>query len=112
MQIREKPPVVVEQDVEHLMKGDMIEIRDTILDLIPTVARRHDIQVGQVRIMLHDFVEDDWENVIFEIRVVSDEDSAFAYWESVSDAVSQAGKGMDQVMQDTLNDHVGVFVEW
>ena len=112
MQTREKPPVIVESDVKRLIKGDMIEIRDTILGLIPTVARRHSIKVDCVRIRLHYIIEDDWENVIFEIHVVSDEDSAFRYWEAISDAVSKAEKSMDQAMQDTLNDHVGVFVEW
>ena len=38
MQLREKPPVVIDPDVMHLMKGDMIEIRDTILDLATSVA--------------------------------------------------------------------------
>ena len=112
MQTRERPPVNVEPDVEHLIKGDMLAIRDTVLDLIPTVARRHSIEVDHVRIRLHYIIEDDWENVIFEIHVASDEDSAFRYWEAISDAVSKAAKEMDQVMQDTLNDHVGVFVEW
>ena len=112
MQLREKPPVVVDPNVMHLMNGDMIDIRNTILDLISVVAGQHGIEVGHVRIMLHNFVEDDWENVIFEVHVVADEDRAFVYWEAVSDAVSQAGEGMDQMIQDTLNDHVGVFVEW
>ena len=112
MRIREKPPVVVDPSVEHLMKGDMIEIRNTILDLIPTVAGCHGIQIDRIRIMLHVFAEDDWENVIFEIYVAADEDSAFAYWEAVSDAVSQAEEGMEKAMQDTLNYHVGVSVEW
>jgi hypothetical protein len=112
MQIREKPPVVVDPDVDHLMKMDMIEIRDTLLDLATRIAEHRDIRIEMIAIRLHHFIEDDWENVIFEIHVSADEASGFAYWEAVCDAISEVGKNMSKSAQAALNDHVGVFVEW
>ena len=75
MQIREKPPVVVDPEVERLMKKDMIEIRDTVLDLAARVAENRDIRIDRILIRLHYFIEDDWENVVFEIHVSADEES-------------------------------------
>ena len=112
MQIREKPPVVVDPSVEHLMKGDMIEIRDLVLDKAISVAEVMTVPIEKVWIRLLYLAEDDWADVIFEVHVAADEDTAFAYWEAVSDAVSQATEGLEKAMQDTLNYHVGVFVEW
>ena len=112
MQIREKSPVVVDPEVERLMKKDMIEIRDTVLDLAARVAENRDIRIDRILIRLHYFIEDDWENVVFEIHVSADEESGFAYWEAICDAISEAEKNLPKSVQDTLNDHVGVFVEW
>ena len=112
MQTRHLPPVLVAPEVEHLMKGEMIDIRGTILHLASRVAENRGICIDRILIRLHYFIEDDWENVVFEIHVSADEESGFAYWEAICDAVSEAEKKMSKSVQDTINDHVGVFVEW
>ena len=111
MQLREKPPVVVDPNVMHLMKGDMIEIRDTILDLAASVADSRGIHIDQILIRLHYYIEDDWADVTFDIQVSADDDAAFSYWEAVSDAVTEAQKGMPETTARTLDD-VGVLVDW
>ena len=112
MQLREKPPVVVDPDVMHLMKGDMIDIRDTILNLAVKVAERRDIPIVRVAIRQGYIIEDDWEDVILEVHVAADEDRAFEYWEAVCDSMSEVEQGMTKAAQDLLNERVTVFVEW
>ena len=111
MQTREKPPVIVEPDVENLMKGDMIDIRNTILDLAASVADSRGIHIDRIVIRLHYYVEDDWANVAFDIQVSADDDAAFSYWEDVSDAITEARKEMPEITARMLDD-VGVLVYW
>lgn len=111
MQIRDKPPVIVESDAERLMKGDMIEIRDTILDLADSVADSRGIHIDRILIRLPYYIEHDWEGVTFDIQVSADDDAAFSYWEEVSDAVTEAQERMPETTARRLND-VGVLVYW
>ena len=112
MQLREKPPVVIDPDVMHWMTGDMIDIRNTVLDLAASVADNRGVQIDRIVIRLGYIIEDDWEDVILEVHVDADEDSAFAYWEAVCDSIPEVQQGMTEESQDLLNDRVTVFVEW
>ena len=111
MQLREKPPVVIDPDVMHLMKGDMIDIRNTILDLAASVADSRGVHIDRIVIRLHYYIEDDWGNVAFDIQVSADDDAAFLYWEEVSDAITEAQKEMPETAARILDD-VGVLVYW
>ena len=99
MQLREKPPVVIDPDVEHLMKGEMLEVRDLMLDRAIALAETHDIAIARIMIRSRVWTEDDCEDddcedcedkdVVFEIDVdTRDDDRAFRYWEAVSDAMT------------------------
>ena len=112
MQLREKPQVVMDPNVMHMMKGDMIDIRDKVLNLAVWVAEKRGIPIDQIAIRQGYIIEDDWEDVIFEVHVAADEDSAFSYWEAVCDSIPQVQQGMTKESQDLLNDRVAVFVEW
>ena len=92
MQTREKPPVVVHPDVEHLMKGHMLKIRDLMLDRIIALADTHEITIIRIMIQPRVWTEDDCEDedVVFAIDVDSDDDARVVrYWEAVSDAMSE-----------------------
>ena len=91
MQLREKPPVVIDPDVMHLMKGEMIEVRDLLLDRAIALAETHDIHIVRILIQSRVWTEDDCEDedVVFDIDVdTQDDDGAFRYWEAVSDAMT------------------------
>ena len=111
MQTREKPPVVVHPDVEHLMKGDMLAIRETVIDVAASIADSHGIQIDRIVIRLHYYVEDDWGNVAFDVQISADDDAAFSYWEEVSDAITEARLEMPENTAHMLDD-VGVLVYW
>ncbi len=111
MQLREKPPVVIDPDAAHLMKGDMVAIRDTIVELAASVAAVRGIHIDRIVIRLHYYIEDDWGNVAFDIQVSADDDAAFSYWEEVSDAITEARKEMPETTAHMLDD-VGVLVYW
>ena len=112
MQLREKPQVVMDPEVMHMMKGDMIDIRDMVLNLAVKVAEKHGIPIVRIAIRQGYIIEDDWEDVILEVHVAVDEDSAFAYWEAVCDSISEVEQGMTKGSQDLLNERMAVFVEW
>ena len=91
MQTREKPPITVHPDVEHLMKGDMLQVRDFMLDRITALAEIHNVAIVRIMIQCRVWTEDDFddEDVVFTIDVDTDDDArAFRYWEAVSDAMS------------------------
>ncbi len=111
MQLREKPPVVIDPDVMHLMKGDMIDIRNTILDLAASVADSRGIHIDRILIRLHYYIEDDWGNVAFDIQVSAEDEAAFSYWEAISDAITDTQKEMPGTTACMLDD-VGVLVYW
>ena len=106
------PPIVVDPNVERLMKGDMIAIRDMILGHVATVSEIRGVPVKEVRVKLWTNPEDDWEDVEFEIHLVGDQETAFAYWDGIADAIDESARGMSEDMLYTLNYHVGVGVEW
>ena len=91
MQIREKPPVVIDPGVEHLMKGAMLEVRDLLLDRAIALAETHDIPIVRIMIRPRVWTEDDCEDedVVFAIDVDANDDAqALRYWEAVSDAMT------------------------
>ncbi len=91
MQTREKPPVVVQPEVEHLMKGDMLKVRDLMLDRAVALSESHGIPIVRIMIRSRVWTEDDCEDkdVVFEIDVdTQDDDRASRYWEAVSDAMT------------------------
>ena len=113
MQIREKPSIFINMDVEHLMKGKMLDAQDVALDVIKTVAERKDVQVDRVLVRLSSSSECDCENVIYEIHTPVDDETGFEFWEAVSDALAEAAKdkALDEGMRDILNDRVLELVE-
>lgn len=105
------PPIVVDPNVERLMKGDMIAIRDMILGHVAAVSNAKGVQINEVRIMLRRDVEDPcWEEVAFDINLAADMETAFEYWSAVSNAVGESGKIMTEKMQDTLSGHAAIGV--
>ena len=110
-QIKRTPPIVVDTDVERLMTGDMIPIRDMILGHVAAVSEVRGAPIKEARITLRMDAENCcWEEVAFDINLAADMETAFAYWSAVSNAVGESGKGIAEKMQDTLNGHVGIGV--
>ena len=106
------PPIVVDPNVERLMTGDMIAIRDMILGHVAAVSEVWGAPINEVRIALCGDADNCcWEEVAFDINLAADMETAFAYWSAVSNAVGESGKDMTEKMQDTLNGHVGVGVD-
>ena len=106
------PPIVVDPNVERLMKGDMIPIRDMILGHVAAVSEVRGVPINEVRISVCANPEDDWEDVDFEIHLVGDQETAFAYWDGIADAIDESARDMSEDMLYTLNHRVGVGVEW
>ena len=91
MQLREKPPVVIDPDIEHLMKGEMLEVRDLMLNQAIALAETHSIPIVRIMIRSRVWTEDDCEDedVVFAIDVdAQDDDRVFRYWEAVSNAMT------------------------
>ena len=92
IQTREKPPVVVYPDVEHLMKGDMLKVRDLMVDWTIALAETHDIAIVRIMIQSRVWTEDDSEDedVVFTIDVDAHDDArALSYWEAVSEVMTE-----------------------
>lgn len=105
------PPIVVDPNVERLMKGDMIAIRDMILGHVATVSDAKGVRINEVRITLRRDEEDPcWEEVAFDINLAADMETAFKYWSAVSNAVGESGRSMTEKMQDTLSGHAAIGV--
>ena len=112
MQTREKPPVVVHPDVEHLMAGDMLKVRDLMLERSIALAETHDIAIVRIMIQSRVWTEDDCEDedVVFAIDVDADDDArVFHYWENVSDAMT--AETVPQSLRGIL-DNTWVQVYW
>ena len=105
------PPIVVDPNVERLMKGDMLAIRDIALDGAVKVSESMGVHVKEVRISLWQSPEEDWEYVAFDIRVVADDETVSSYWEGVLDEVAKSEPGMSEDMLNTLIYQVGIAVE-
>ena len=112
MQTREKPPVVVHPDVEHLMKGPMIEIKDLIVDRACQVAQDLDVQIDQVSVWEYYDYEEEWSRIIFETCISEDDEIALAYWETVVDTVWDDQVQISKAARGILDDDVSVFVHW
>ena len=112
MQTREKPPVVVHPDVEHLMEGYMLSIRDHILGTATEVAEAHGVEIEQFRIRELYCYDEDWSKVIFETCISADDEAAFAYWEAVVDSVWADRGSLSEPAQSALDEDVTVFVHW
>ena len=105
------PPIVVDPNVERLMKGDMLAIRDMILGHAAAVSEVRGVPINEVRIALCGDADNCcWEEVAFDINLAADMETAFAYWSAVSNAVGESSKGMTEKMQDTLSDRAGIGV--
>ena len=109
---KEPPPLVVDPKVERLLVGDMLEIRDIVLDCAVKVSDAKGIPVKEVRVKLWQDPASDWEDVDFEIHLVGDQEMAFDYWEDVANAIGERTENMSEEMRYTLDYHVGVSVEW
>ncbi len=112
MQTRQLPPVLVAREVEHLMKDDMIDIRDHVLKCASTVSENRGITLAQVRVRELYCYEEDWSKVIFETCVTADADEAFAYWEAVDNAVWDNRRELSESAQVALDEDVTIFVRW
>ena len=112
MQTSQLPPVVVTPDVERLMKGDIIDIRDLVLKWAVIVSENRGIELVQVRVRELYSYEEDWSKVIFEMCVRADDDMAFAYWKAVDDAVWDNRCDLSESAQVTLDEDVTIFVHW
>ena len=109
---KEPPPLVVDPKAERLLVGDMLEIRDMILDCAVKVSDARGVPIKRVRILQWEDPEDDCEYVDFEIHLVGDQVTAFDYWEGVGNAIDELVGNMSEEMRYTLDYHVGVSVEW
>lgn len=112
MQTREKPPVVVHPDVESLMKGDILDIRDLILDRAIAVAETHRVEVEQILIRELCCYDEDWSKVIFEMCISTDDEVAFAYWEALVNSVWCERGNLSETAQVALDEEVTIFVHW
>ena len=113
MRIREKPPIFIDMDVEHLMKGSMLDAQDVALDVINMIAEREDVQVDRILVRLSSSSDRDCEEVVYEVHTPADDDTGFEFWEAISDALAEAAKdkALDEEMRDILNERVLESVE-
>ena len=109
---KEPPPLVVDPKVERLLVGDMLEIRDMILDCAVKVSDAKGVAIKEIRVKLWQSPEDDWEDVEFEIHLVGDQETSFDYWGGVANAIDEVVGNMSEEMRYTLDYHVGISVEW
>lgn len=112
MQTRETPPVIVDPDVERLIRGDMLDIREFVLSRAVFVGDRIGVTVDQIRIRQLYCYEEDWSKVIFEMCVSADERQAMAYWEAVDDTIWNERDILSEAAQTVLDNEVTVFVRW
>ena len=105
------PPIVVDPNVERLMNGDMIAIRDIALEGAVKVSESMGIPIKEVRISLWQSPEEDWEYAAFDIHVAADDETVSSYWEGVLDEVAKSEPGMSEDMLNTLIYQVGIAVE-
>ena len=107
-QTKRKPPIVVDPNVERLMNGDMIAMRDIAIEGAFKVSESMGVHIEEVRINLWESPEEDWEFVDFSIYVLADEETVSAYWERVLGEIST---GMSEDMMNMLIYQVGIAVE-
>ncbi len=113
MQTREKPPVVVHPDVESLMKGYLLELRDVIVDQSKKSARRFGFTLDQVVIRkFYDPCDEDDDRLIFELCVSGDESKIDEFWDAVISNVSEHETKMSKKAREAFDEVVSVFVHW
>ena len=108
---KEPPPLVVDPKAERLLVGDMLEIRDMILDCAVKVSDARGVPIKRVRIVLWEYQDGD-EYVDFEIHLVGDQVTAFDYWGVVWSAIDKRAESMSEEIRHALIYIVGVSVEW
>ena len=112
MLTKEPPTVVMDPNVERLLVGDMLEIRDLVIDRAVKVSDAKGVPIKEIRVALWQSPEDDWEDVDFDILLDGDQETAFAYWDGVSDAIDECAGSMSEEMRYMFNYHVSVWVHW
>ena len=112
-QTLQKPPIVIEPDVEPFMDDDMKRIREIQLRTAIDIADEQGVSIKRIRNWLFRSPEEDWHTVIFEILIDADDDTGYPYWEAVVTAVFKAADSeLDATQKDLLRDHAAEFVEW
>ena len=116
MRTKEIPPIVIDPQVEPFMKGDMLEIRDLVLEQAVAVAKGHGLAIDRIFVnhyycMECDCKQDACGDFTFDIELTTDDDKAFSYWEEVSGAITKAQKHLSKTASDLLNE-IGVLVYW
>ena len=112
MLTKEPPPVVVDPNVERLLAGDMLKIRDIVLDCAVKVSDAKGVPIKEIRVALWQSPEDDWEDVDFDILLVCDQETAFAYWDGIDEAIDEYTESMSEEVRYMFNYHVSVWAHW
>ena len=110
-QIKRTPPIVVDTDVERLMTGDMLKIRDIALEGAFKVSESMGVPIEEVLIDTWESPEEDWEFVDFNIYVLADEETVSSFWKRVADEVAKSKPGMSEDMLTMFTYQVGIAVE-
>ena len=113
MQTREKPPIVVAPEVEPLMKGHLLELRDVLVDQSKRAAIRFGLTLDQILIRkFYDPCEEGDDRLIFELCVSGDESKIDEFWDSVVNNTSEHGTKMSKKARVAFDEVVSVFVHW
>ena len=112
-QTLQKPPIVIEPEIEPFMDDDMKRIREIQLRTAIDIADERGVSIKRIRNRLFRSPEEDWHTVIFEILIDADDDIGYPYWEAVVTAVFKAADAeLDATQNDLLRYHVAEFAEW
>ncbi len=112
MLTKEPPPVVMYPNPERQLVGDMIEIRNIVLDCAVKVSDAKGVPIKGIRVKLWQSPEADCEDVDFDILLGCDEETAFAYWDGVDEAIDECAGSMSEEMRYMFNYHVSIWVHW
>lgn len=114
MQTKQKPPIIIKPDVLPQMKGDMLEIRDMVLEHVVRIAEEQDIHIHRI-VVRPDYAAEymnESDGVIVAVYIPAEDDTAMSYWGAIGDALTESEKNLSKSAYHTLNYHFGVFVEW
>ncbi len=106
------PPVIVDPGVERLLTGEMLEIRDLVLDRAIKVSAIQSVSIDQIRIRELYCLEEDWSKVIFEMCISENDETAFTFWEAVDDAVWDDRGMLSKSARKALDEDATIFVLW
>ena len=111
MQTREKPPIIVAPEVEHLMNGHVLELCDVVVSQAGGSARGFNLTLDQIVIRkLYYSCEDD--RLVFELCVSGDESKIDEFWDAVVNNISDHGSKMSKEARAAFDEVVSVFVNW